>query len=118
MTTKYLINAQDGANHVERASISFVLAATASKQHETAVFITSEAAPLCVKGGAEGMVAPGMEPLADLIQQFLDNGGKLWLCPVCAKVHGISEGDLLAGAEIAGAPKTMAYLESGAKLLA
>ncbi len=63
------------------------------------------------------MVYEGMEPLSDLIDQFLGNGGKIWLCPICAKVKNIGEEDLMAGVEIAGAPKTMAFLESGGKLL-
>jgi predicted peroxiredoxin len=117
-TAKYLINCQEGANHIERASISFVLAASASKEHEAVVFLTSDAARLCVKGGADRLVFEGMEPIADLINQFVGNGGKLWLCPICAKVKGISADDLIEGAEIAGAPRTMAFLESGAKLLA
>lgn len=115
---KYLLNCQDGANHVERATISFVLAASASKTAETAVFITSEAAQLCTHAGAEGLHAEGMEPIEDLINQFLSNGGKMWLCPICAKARGIDESDLREGVEIAGAPRTMAFLASGAHLLA
>ena len=57
--------------------------------------MTSDASMLCVKGCAEGMVADGYEPLKDLMTTFVDNG-----------------------IEIAGAPKTMAYLTSGAHLLA
>jgi uncharacterized protein len=115
---KYLVNCQEGAGNVERATISFILATTASKTAETVVFITSDASKFCTKGGADGLQAEGMEPLADLINQFVGNGGKLWLCPVCAKVRGITEADLREGAEIAGAPKTMAFLASGAHLLA
>lgn len=115
---KYLVNCQEGSNHVERATISFVLATSASKTAETVVFITSDAAQLCTKGGSDGLQAQGMEPLSDLISQFLGNGGKMWLCPICAKVKGIREQDLLEGVEIAGAPKTMAFLASGARLLA
>lgn len=115
---KYLINCQEGANHIERATISFILAVTASKTNEAAVFITSDAAQLCVKGGADGLVSEGLEPISDLIKQFVINGGKIWLCPVCAKVKGITEDDLIAGVEIAGAPKTIAFLASGAQVLA
>lgn len=115
---KYLINCQEGANHVERATISFILAVTASKTNEAAVFITSDAAQLCVKGGANGLVSEGLEPLSDLINQFVNNGGKIWLCPVCARVKGITEADLIEGVEISGAPKTIAFLASGGQVLA
>lgn len=115
---KYLINCEEGVNHLERASISFVLAASASKEHEAVVFITSDATVLCVKGGASGLVFQGMEPIEDLIKQFVANGGKIWLCPICAKVKGVNEDDLIEGAEIAGAPRTMAFLASGGHVLA
>ena len=115
---KYLVNCQEGASNVERATISFILAVTASKNCETAVFVTSDAAELCLKGGANDMVFPGLEPLEDLINQFVSNGGKIWLCPVCAKIKGIAQDDVREGVEIAGAPKTMEFLQSGAKLLA
>ena len=115
---KFLINCDNGINNVERATISFVLAATASKTCETAVFATSDASMLCTKGGAAGLVAKGYEPLTDLMLAFINNGGQIWLCPACARAKGISEQDLIEGVEIAGAPRTMAYLASGARLLA
>ena len=115
---KYLVNCQEGANHVERATISFVVAVTASKTNETALFVTSDASDLCVKGGADGLQAHGLEPISDLIEQFVGNGGKIWLCPICATSRGIDEADLISGVEIAGAPKTMAFLASGGQVLA
>jgi len=121
MTTtqaKFLINCKDGKNSIEHATISFVLAATASKEHETAVFLTADASYWAVKNAAEGHVHDGMEPIANLIAQFTGNGGKLWVCPICAKIKGITESDLIAGAEIAGAPKTMAFVANGGHLLA
>ena len=115
---KFLINCQDGANNIERATIAFILAVTASKTAEAAVFVTSDAASLCVVNGAQAMHAPGYEPLEGLIQAFVDNGGSIWLCPACAKARGITQSDLRQGVEIAGAPKSMAFLQSGAKVLA
>lgn len=115
---KYLINCQDGRNNVERATISFILAVSASKSSETAVFITSDASYLCIKGHAENLVAEGHEPLASLMTDFINNGGKIWLCPACVRAKNIDPETLIEGVEIAGAPRTMAYLESGARLLA
>ena len=114
---KYLVNCLEGENNIERASVSFVLATTASKTNETAVFITSDATYLMVKGKTDGLVAEGMEPIADLIQQFLGNGGKIWVCPVCVNSKGLTADDLIDGVEVAGAPKTMEYLATGGMLL-
>lgn len=118
MSAKYLINCQEGFNNIERATIAFILAVTASKQAEAAVFITSDASALCVQGAVEGVAAEGYEPLAALMAAFIENGGKIWLCPACAKAKGIAQSDLMAGVEIAGAPRTMAFLQSGAEVLA
>lgn len=115
---KYLINCQDGANNVERATISLILAVSASKTSETAIFLTADAASLCIQGGTDELVASGYEPMSDLLTAFVENGGKIWLCPACAKAKGIEPEQLITGAEIAGAPKTMAFLASGARLLA
>jgi len=115
---KILINCQDGFSNIERATIAFILAVTASKTKETAMFVSAEAAELCVKGAAEGQLASGYEPLQQLMDTYFANGGKLWLCPACVKAKGLAENDLLEQVEIAGAPKVMDYLASGAQLLA
>lgn len=115
---KYLINCQNGANNVERATVSFILAVTASKTAETAVFLSAEASRLCTRGGTDNLVAEGYESLKSLIGDFVANGGRIWLCPACAKAKNIVAEDLIDGAEIAGAPKTMAFLASGAQMLA
>jgi predicted peroxiredoxin len=116
---KYLINCRDGANDVERATVSFIMALSAATNNaDTAVFATSDAAILCVKGGTDDLVAPGYEPLADLVEEFVVNGGIIWLCPVCAKAKGISADDLIPGVELAGVPRTMEFMANGAQVLA
>jgi predicted peroxiredoxin len=94
------------------------LAVTASKTCETAIFVSSNASELFLQGGCDGLVAEGYEPLKGLLAAFITNGGKLWLCPACVKAKGMTKDDLMPEVEIAGAPKTMAYLASGAQLLA
>lgn len=115
---KYLINCTAGIDNVEHATVSFIMAVAASTTSETAVFATADAAVLCVKGGADGLVADGYTPLAELIEAFVANQGRIWLCPACAKAKGITRDDLIEGVEIAGVPTTMAYMASGAQLLA
>ena len=86
-TQKILVNCQDGLNNIERATIAFILAVTASKTHETAMFLNAEATKLCVKGTVQSIEAPGYEPLANLVDAYLKNGGKIWLCPACVHLN-------------------------------
>ncbi|MEX0965323.1 MAG: DsrE family protein [Pseudohongiellaceae bacterium] len=115
---KYLINCQHGANDPERATISLILAVTASKTSEAVIFATSDACQLCVKGGAHSVQAQGYEAASELLDAFIGNGGKIWLCPACAKARNIGIDDLIDGVEITGAPRSMGFLASGGKLLA
>ncbi|MGD8710070.1 MAG: hypothetical protein PVF40_06755, partial [Ectothiorhodospiraceae bacterium] len=78
---KYLVNCQYGTDNLERATVAFILATTASKTCETAVFLTSNATDLCVRAGLDGLVAEGYEPIGDLVAQYQANGGKIWVCP-------------------------------------
>lgn len=115
---KFLVNCQYGTDNLERATIAFILATSASKTSETAIFVSSNATELCVRGALDGLVAEGYEPIAELVAQYQANGGKIWVCPVCVKAKGLGQDDLLPDTEIAGAPRTMDYIASGAHLLA
>ena len=115
---KYVVNAQEGVKQIERASITFILAASASNEHETIMFATSDAVELLVKGAADGLVYQGMPPITDLFHQYVANGGRIYDCGICAKTKNITDDDLIEGAEIAGAPKVMEFLEDGGKVLA
>jgi len=115
---KFLINCRDGKNDLERATVSFIMGVAASNTSETAMFVTSDAAHLCVKDGAKGLVAKGYEPLSNLIDAYIENNGKIWLCPACAAAKGIGQDDLHEGVELAGAARTMDFLANGAQLLA
>jgi uncharacterized protein len=116
-TQKYLVNMQEGKEKLERATVSLILAVTSAKNHETSMFVTSDAADLLVKGATDGLVANGLEPIKDLLEQFVGLGGKIWLCKICAKVKGINEENIINGVEIVGAPTSIAFLDSGAKVL-
>ena len=118
MNEKYLINCEYGSNNPEKAAITFILAFTSSKSHETAVFVTSDACSLFLKDDAPDVQAEGYESVYSLIDGFLENGGKIWICPACVKAKGIDAGDFIDGVEVAGAQKTMAFLAEGAKTLA
>ncbi|MEZ5489210.1 MAG: DsrE family protein [Gammaproteobacteria bacterium] len=115
---KFLINCEHGSNDPEKATISLILAVTASKNNEAVIFATSSASELCIKGGADNVSADGYEPASVLLDAFITNGGKIWLCPACAKAKNITADDLIEGVEIAGAPRSMEYLASGGKVLA
>jgi len=119
MTDKYLVNSYHGADDLEKATVTMLIASTAAAMDgETALFLTCDSVDLAVKGGVDGLGAEGYPALSELFQGYRDNGGKIWVCPACAGARGITADDLVDGAEIAGAARTIGFVNEGARVLA
>ncbi len=118
MTGKYLINSQYGSDDLEKATVAMIVASSAAAMDgETAMFLTCESVRLATRGGADGLAVDGYPAISDLLDAYRENGGQLWVCPVCAAARGISAADLADGAEIAGAARTIGFVNDGARLL-
>lgn len=113
----YLINNCWGAEDLEKATVPFIIASAAANLGPARMFLTCEALNLVTKGGADGLAAPGYAPVKTLVDEFVGKGGRIWVCRVCAGVMNITQDDLIEGAEIGGAPDSMAFLSAGAKVL-
>lgn len=113
-----MIHNTHGKDNVERASLAFVAANTAlTSGQEATVLLTIEGVRVATKGYAEGLQANGFAPLSELINQFVNSDGRLWVCGACAKPRGISEVDLIEGAKIVGAATAIEALVKGAQTL-
>lgn len=55
--------------------------------------------------------------MRELIAGYREKGGIIWVCKACADAKGITEDDLIEGAEIAGAGHTMGFVEAGGQVL-
>ena len=107
-----------GKDDVERASLAFLVGNVArSSNQEATVLLTIEGVWLAKKGYVESMQSAGFSPLADLIQQFVASGGRIWVCGACAKPRNITQADLIEGAEIIGAATAVEALVNGAQTL-
>ncbi len=83
----------------ERATLPFVMAnAALVMEVEAVVALQGTAVYLAMQGYLDHVFAPGLPPLKDLMQSFLDQGGKLLVCVPCIKERKISEADLIPGA--------------------
>ena len=113
----FLVNSSFGADDPERATVPFILACSAANTGRTKVFLTGRALGLVTRGRDENVVAEGYTSVRDYVDEFVGKGGEIIVCRVCANVMGVTEDDLMDGVMIGGAPDTIAFLESGAKVL-
>ena len=113
----FLINNAWGNDDLEKATIAFVVANAAAGKGDARVFLTTAGLALAQTGKADDWHAEGYAPIKDLINAYVEKGGVIWVCKACADAKGITQDDLIAGAELAGAGHTMGFLEAGGQVL-
>lgn len=115
---KLLINCTHGKEDPERATLAFTVGnVAAAADQEVVVLLTIEGAWNATRGYAEGIHKDGFQPLNEVMQAFIGNGGKVWACGACTKPRGITDKDLVEGARIITAASVVEYLASGAASL-
>ena len=115
---KVMVNNTCGKDGVERASLAFVVGKTAlNSGQEATVLLTIEGVCVATKGYTDGLQAEGFDPLGKLIHDFVEGGGRLWVCGACAKPRKITDADLIPGAKIVGAASAIEAMVNGAQTL-
>jgi len=90
----------------ERATFPFMLATAAQAMEiEVVVALQGVSVFLAKKGYVEHVMAAGLPALKDLVNTFLESGGKLLICTPCVRDRNIEESDLIEGAELIAAAR-------------
>ena len=103
----------------ERASVAWSVANGALNTGlELTVFLTSSAVDFARKGAADKVHLNPLDPtVGEMIESVVSRGGRLLVCPPCAKVRGYSEDDLLDGVVITGSGAIHELIREGAATL-
>lgn len=102
----------------ELASVAFTIAnGGMTAGLDVAIFLTSAAVDIVRRRAADHAHAQPLEPLADLVRDFLARGGTLWACTPCVKARGYEQSDLLDGVIITGASAMHERIKAGAATL-
>jgi uncharacterized protein len=113
--TRMLFHCTHGRDDPERAIVPFIAAnVAAASGQEAVVVLTIEGAWLCKQGYADTVEAEGFPKLVELLASFVEAGGRIWGCSACTTPRGITEADLVDGAEIVGAAAIVAAVAEGA----
>ena len=119
MSDKLLFNCTHGSEDPERATLPFVAANVAAVAGQQAIVLcTIEGVWLGTQGGTDGVAADGYTQLTALYDEFIGNGGEVWLCGACTNPRGIGEDQLAKGAKIVGAAFVVEEIVKGAKTVA
>lgn len=78
----------------KRATLAFAAACTAiAMDFSTRVFLIGDGGHWAYEGACDGVSQPGFPPLKELMESFLNHGGKIYLCAACDQIaHGKTRG--------------------------
>jgi predicted peroxiredoxin len=116
--SKLLINLTTAKDNPDKTTVAFVVAnAGVAAGQEVTIFLSVEAVRLAIPGYADDITSAGFKPLKELLASFIENGGKIWVCPPCFNARDLDEDKLIPGATFAGGAPVVELLAQGAASL-
>ena len=92
-----------GTDH-ELSSVAFTVACGGiTSGLKVYAFLVSSGVDLVRRKAVDVTHVPPLDPLKELIDDFLARGGTIWACPPCAKARSYTQDDLIPGVTLQGA---------------
>ena len=112
---KMVVTVTNGVDN-ERASVAWSVAnGGVGMGFEVTMFLVSAGVDWARKGAAEQARPNPLDPtIGDMMNNVIDNGGQILVCPPCAQVRGYDEDALIDGAILAGSPAMLGIAAEGA----
>lgn len=113
--SKVLIGLVHGAGDPKSVLISYLMGVEALRAgKQAAMWLTKEGLDVGVDGFAATVDIPGAPSVADLHEEFVNSGGRFFVCPVCVKLSGMEDTNWTKNVEIKGAPTVYEFAAGGA----
>ena len=103
----------------ERSSVAWSIANSGINSGlEVTMFLVSSGVDWVRKSASEVAQLNPLDPtVGEMIDDFVASGGRILVCPPCAKVRGYGDRDLIEAAEIKGSPAMHELIRQGASAL-
>jgi len=113
--SRVVVGCTHGNEDPDRVAVSYLTAGAAlDRGDETVMWLSSEGVRLALDGYVADIRA-GMEPPVQRVHdQFIEKGGRFYVCPICFNERKLDEGDLVGSAELKGATPLMEFVGDGA----
>lgn len=114
-----LITLTSHENDANNVTIAFTMGTKAlEKGHSVEILLLSNGVFLAEKGYGDKIdIGAPFKPIKEILPVFLEKGGKLKVCSSCMQHNGVSEDNLVDGAEIVTADYVVdAIMNSGKSL--
>lgn len=112
---RVIVGCTHGEEDPDRVVAAYMTAVAAlDKGKDVVMWLTVDGVRLALQGYAD-RIRVGMEPPVERVHaQFVEKGGRFYVCPVCFNERDLDEDDLVDGAELKGATPLMEFADEGA----
>lgn len=109
----YLITVTHFDSDPDRAATPLVLGNNAlAAGGDVLLWLSLEGVKLAKKDAANGLIPKSFPPVAELLATFKENGGRIGVCPPCAKTHGVTAENMVENAEMMGGAAVIGAAEN------
>ena len=84
---------------------------------KVSIFLVSSGVDIVRRRAADMTHVKPLDPLVELLRDFVARGGNLWACPPCVKSRAYVDKDLMDGVVVTGASKMHELIKAGAATL-
>lgn len=112
---RVIVGCTHGEEDPDRVTVAYLTAGAALDQgKEVVMWLTSEGVRLATNGYTDPIRSDKDPKVATIHQQFIDKGGRFYVCPICFNDRELDEGELVENAELKGATPLMEFAGDGA----
>jgi predicted peroxiredoxin len=112
---RVIVSCTHGEEAPDRVLVSYLTAGAALDQgKEVVMWLTSEGVRLALQGYVDPIRAEQDPPVDRVHAQFIEKGGRFYVCPICFNERGLDAGELVDNAELKGATPLMEFAGDGA----
>lgn len=103
----------------ERASVAWSIAnGGIACDFDITMFLVASGVDWVRKGALKtARMNPLDPPMSEMVQNVIESGATIMVCPPCAKVRGYEREDLIEGVELAGSTAMLSVVSEGASTL-
>ena len=115
MAGRVIVGCSSGEDNPDAVTVAYLTAGAALDQgKEVVLWLTSEGVRLGLRGYTDRIRA-GQEPPGERLHaQFIEKGGRFFVCPICFNERSLDQADLVENAEIKGATPLLEFAGDGA----
>lgn len=112
---RVVVGCTHGDEDPDRVVVSYLTAGAALDQGKDVVmWLSSDGVRLAVRGYVDPIRADQDPPVKRVHDQFIEKGGRFYVCPICFNERQLDESELVESAELKGATPLMEFAGEGA----